>query len=132
MENEIENAEVLLTDQGLFVFGVYTNGHVLDTSSVWISFLKNLVEYQYVPAIIIPQNWNHRRAVNLIRQKIPAQEEKGMITFQDDFFDNELKSYYDFIPTFIEPGDFVLNSQNVHLLEIPNIHSHEAGKELLF
>src|SRR5690242_4789189 len=40
---EIENAEVLYTDSGLYVYKIYSNGHGYDTSLVWISFFRELV-----------------------------------------------------------------------------------------
>lgn len=38
--NEIENVEILMTDQGMYVFNIYTNGHILDTSLIWIAIFK--------------------------------------------------------------------------------------------
>jgi hypothetical protein len=33
---EIENLEALLTDSGMYIFKLYTNGHSYDTSVVWV------------------------------------------------------------------------------------------------
>ena len=46
---EIENVEVMMTDQGLLFYKLYSNGHPYDTSLVWIAFMRSLIAAQRVP-----------------------------------------------------------------------------------
>jgi ribosomal protein S18 acetylase RimI-like enzyme len=125
---EIENVEVLFTDQGLYIFKLYSNGHPYDTSLVWALFFKALVESNLIPAIIIPKHFPNNRTFNLIENFIPSQLSGSPITFRDDFFDEAgVQSYYDFKVEKIKAGDIVLNSQNIHLLKLPDMN--EINKE---
>ena len=60
---EIENVEVLCTDQGLFVYKAYSNGHLFDTSSDWVAIFRAILVGGYVPAIILPKGFPTHRAV---------------------------------------------------------------------
>ena len=50
---EIENVEVKLFEAGLYVYGLYTNGHDYVTDELWASFYKMLLERRLVPRIIL-------------------------------------------------------------------------------
>jgi hypothetical protein len=93
---EIENAEVLFTDQGMFVFKIYTNGHPYDTSIVWTMFFKALLEAHLVPCVILPQGFPNARTYSLLNQFVTEEYCSSSITFKDDLFEEE--SYYDFKP----------------------------------
>lgn len=117
---EIENVEVLFTDQGLFVFKLYSNGHPYDTSLVWLSFFKTLLENHFVPAIIIPCSFPNRRTFAVLNSSIPSEISASLITYKDDFFsDYNMESYYDFKPEKVKEGDIILNYENIKSLEIP-------------
>lgn len=139
MGAEIENIEVLFTDQGLYVFKLYTNGHPYDTSLVWASFFKTLVDSHYIPAIIVPKGFPNSRTFSLLTNYIPQEFSASLITYKDDYFD-ECESYYDFKPVTnlsifqssnnfqdkIKEGDIIINEETVHLLKLPDIHSYYA------
>jgi hypothetical protein len=94
---EIENIEVLFTDQGFFVYKLYTNGHPYDTSLVWVSMFKTLVESHLVPAIIVPKGFPNSRTFSLLNSYLSEEFSGSSITYQDNFFDQE-ETYYDFKP----------------------------------
>lgn len=119
--NEIENIEVIFTDQGMFCYKIYTNGHQKDTSLVWLQLFKELLAQQVVPAIILPFNFPSPRVFSLISHYITPTIYSSVITYRDDFFAEEFgDSYYDFKPEKIKQGDILLTSENYHLLDASN------------
>jgi hypothetical protein len=115
-EKEIENAEVLFTDQGLFVYKIYSNAHQFDTSAVWATMLKKLVELHYVPQIILPEQFPNAQTYRFISETVPTELSGSVITFKDDWFEDPqrpfVESYYDFKPLKIKVDFIVLNSEN--------------------
>lgn len=116
---EIENVEVLLTDQGCYVFKSYTNGHSYDTSMVWIVFFHTLLHSGILPAIIIPNNYPSRPTYATLAQHIQPQLVAAELTFKDPSLDGKIERYtpfYDtpstFPPDTIRPGDLVLTRDN--------------------
>ena len=121
--NEIENIEVMFTDQGLLVYKIYSNGHPYDTSLVWASMFKTLIESNYIPAIIIPKGFPNPRTFALINTYIQEEYMSSVVTYRDDYFD-DMRSYYDFRPEKIKEGDILINEDNIYLLKLPDIHSY--------
>ena len=50
---EIENVEVKLFEAGMYVYGLYTNGHDYVTDELWAAFYKMLLEKRLVPRILL-------------------------------------------------------------------------------
>ena len=71
---EIENSEVILTQQGVFLFQAYTNGHIYDTSKVWLNFCKTLLSPPFsVPSIIIPTGFPNSSTFSLLNRYIQTE-----------------------------------------------------------
>ena len=50
---EIENVEVKLFEAGMYVYGLYTNGHDYVTDELWAAFYKMVLEKRLVPRILL-------------------------------------------------------------------------------
>lgn len=66
---ELENVEVLLTDQGMYFFKIYAQSHALDTSVVWALFLRMLVLNELVPAAVRSDNTAQTQPHNRTHQR---------------------------------------------------------------
>ncbi|RUS35281.1 hypothetical protein BC938DRAFT_473208 [Jimgerdemannia flammicorona] len=113
---EIENVETLMTDEGLYVFKAYTNGHIFDTSKIWLTVFRNLLspphntdmQTPYVPAIILPLRFPDPRTFSLILDAgIKPVLMSSVLTVCKDFF-TEMASYYDYAPEKIRAGEDVV------------------------
>ena len=126
---ELENIEVLYTDQGLYVFKLYTNGHNLDTTLAWLQFFKVLASSRLVPAIIIPNNFPNVRIFNQLETFVPTQVAGSIITLKDSFFEEfGVTSYYDIPVEKIKLGDIVLDEENASEIVIAeNVDLHQDG-----
>jgi len=125
---EIENMAVLLTDQGLLMFNLYSHRQPYDTSLAWCCLFKSLVQSIYVPRVIIPHDFPDQRIFSHLRKTIETEHSTSLITFREDCsFD--LGNYYDFKPEMIKEGDIVISLENVHLLTLP---TENFDRELLF
>lgn len=126
---ELENIEVIYTDQGLYVFKLYTNGHNLDTTLAWLQFFKVLASSRLVPAIIIPNNFPNVRIFNQLETFVPTQVAGSIITMKDSFFDEfGVTSYYDIPVEKIKLGDIVLDEENAAEIVIAeNVDLHQDG-----
>ncbi|XP_022805375.1 uncharacterized protein LOC111342533 [Stylophora pistillata] len=51
--DELENVEVKLFEAGMYVYGLYTNGHDYVTDELWAAFYKMLLEKRLVPRIVL-------------------------------------------------------------------------------
>eukprot|EP01125_Pyxidicula_operculata_P010404 TRINITY_DN3421_c1_g2_i2.p1 TRINITY_DN3421_c1_g2~~TRINITY_DN3421_c1_g2_i2.p1 ORF type:complete len:1774 (+),score=439.41 TRINITY_DN3421_c1_g2_i2:2-5323(+) len=119
--DEIENLEVIFTDQGMYVYKLYTNSHPYDTTLGWILFFKSLIEYNFVPAIILPKHFPNTKIYSYIQGYVSPQLYGSTITYKDSFFEEHgVDSYYDFKPEKIKVGDIVIDRETVSLIEIPN------------
>jgi len=93
---ELENSEVIFTDQGLYLYKSYSNGHVYDTSKVWLSLFKTLLSPPYqVPSIILPRGFPTFSAYERLAKYVPPELTGGLLTWKADFYD-ENKIYLDF------------------------------------
>lgn len=126
---EIENIEVVYTDQGMFIFKLYTNGHNLDTTLAWLQFFKLLASSRLVPALIIPNNFPTVRIFNQLENFIPTQIAGSIITYKDSYFDDfGVTSYYDIPIEKVKMGDLLLDdeaSQQIVISE--NVDLHQDG-----
>eukprot|EP01114_Cavostelium_apophysatum_P014686 TRINITY_DN3869_c0_g1_i2.p1 TRINITY_DN3869_c0_g1~~TRINITY_DN3869_c0_g1_i2.p1 ORF type:complete len:1254 (-),score=367.64 TRINITY_DN3869_c0_g1_i2:254-4015(-) len=114
---EIENAEVLFTAQGMYVFKIYSSGHPFDTGAIWVSMFKWLLETNRVPAIILSKSIPSPSIFAFINSFVPTEYNGSVIAYRDDFFDGH-KTYYDHKPEKIGSGSIVLTKANVHSIEI--------------
>ena len=116
---EIENIEVQFTDQGLYVFKLYTNGHHLDTTLAWLQFFKILATSRLVPAVIIPSNFPNARIFNQLENWVPTQVAGSIISFKDNFFEEHgVTSYYDIPVEKIKLGDIILDEETAQSINI--------------
>jgi hypothetical protein len=125
---EIENIEVLFTDQGLYTFKLYTNGHNLDTTLAWLQFFKVLASSRMVPAIIVPNNFPTVKIFNQLESFVPSQISGSIITYKDSFFDEfGVTSYYDIAVEKIKQGDIVLDEESSRQIFISdNVDLHQG------
>lgn len=108
---EIENAEILLTQEGVYLFKAYSNGHPYDTSQVWTSFFGAMLAEPspLVPAIIVPKSYPNQRTWETLRRSIQPEMTGGILTCEHDF-SSEWRTYYDHRPEKIRNGvDIVLH-----------------------
>ena len=85
----------------MYIFKLYTNGHSYDTSVVWISLFKALVESNYIPAIIVPKGFPNIATFELLKKYIEPEVAGSNLSFMDNFFDEgDYCTYYDFIVSF--------------------------------
>jgi hypothetical protein len=91
---ELENVELLLTEQGLFMFKAYSSGHVFDTSEVWIACILKLLQSNLIPTVIVPHNHPTPRVYEALLRRYPhtRAQDGGELTFRGDF-NSEWKSY---------------------------------------
>ncbi|RUS22374.1 hypothetical protein BC937DRAFT_89494 [Endogone sp. FLAS-F59071] len=136
---EIENTEAIMTDEGLYIYKAYTNGHLFDTSKVWLSIFQNLLsppqnvepKTPYVPAIILPSRFPDLRTFSLILGAgIKPVLVSSTLNVRKDFF-TEMTSYYDYAPEKIRAGeDIVLVPESldavVEVCSSSKGFSHEA------
>lgn len=116
---EIENIEVQFTDQGLYVFKLYTNGHHLDTTLAWLQFFKILATSRLVPAVIIPSNFPNARIFNQLENWVPTQVAGSIISFKDTFFEEHgVTSYYDIPVEKIKLGDIILDEETAQSINV--------------
>ncbi|KAH3732495.1 hypothetical protein Pelo_16673 [Pelomyxa schiedti] len=114
---EMENLEIVFTDQGLYIYKLYTNGHPYDTSLAWVSFFRELMAASLVPGVIIPKMYPDPKTYALIAEKIPPQTSNSIITMRDSVFEKHgVESWYDgpgyVKPTKITIGDIYVTSKN--------------------
>lgn len=99
-EQEIENAEMLFTEEGVFLFKAYTNGHPYDTSQVWLQLFAAMLKEEssssssLVPAIIIPRGYPNQRTWEALRRIQSVEMTGSLLTCRPDF-SPEWRSYYD-------------------------------------
>jgi hypothetical protein len=126
---EIENIEVLYTDQGIYTFKLYTNGHNLDTTLAWLQFFKILATSRLVPAVIIPNNFPNVRIFAQLENFVPTQVAGSIISFRDNYFDEfGVTSYYDIPVEKIKLGDIVLDEENAaEIMIADNVDLHQDG-----
>ena len=116
---EIENMEVIFTDQGLYVFKLYSNGHHLDTTLAWLQFFKILASSRLVPAIIIPNNFPNSRIFGQLENWVPTQVSGSIANHKDNFFEEfGVTSYYDIPVEKIKLGDIILDEENAQAINI--------------
>jgi hypothetical protein len=97
--DEIENCELLLADEGVYVYKAYTKGHPFDTGEVWVSMFEALLKGpdSYVPAIIVPMSHPNQQAWNMIRRAVDTEMTGSELTCRLDF-SPAWKTYYDYRP----------------------------------
>lgn len=124
---EIENMEVLFTDQGLYVFKLYTNGHHLDTTLAWLQFFKILSASRLVPSVIIPSNFPNTRVFGQLENFVATQMSGSIISFKDNFFEEfGVTSYYDIPVEKIKLGDIVIDeetSEMIHIVDSVDVYT---------
>jgi hypothetical protein len=79
---EIENVEVLFTDQGMLVYQLYTNGHPFDTSLLWISTFQALLQDNFVPTIILPKGLPNVRTFSVINTFVPEEYSTSLLSYR--------------------------------------------------
>ena len=111
---ELENSEIIFTDQGLYVYKAYSNGHVYDTSKVWLSLFKTLLSPPYqVPAIIIPRGFPNFLTYELLSTYVPPELTGSLLSWKKDYYDNT-EIYLDFTVERIKGGfDILLTADNL-------------------
>jgi hypothetical protein len=116
---EIENAELLLTREGLYTYKAYTNGHNLDTSTAWASIIVTLVQNGLVPGFIVPHGFPNMRTYGYLRSYLATEPTSAMITYDFDFF-GDASSYFDFRPEKIRGNqDLLITRLNVGEVVLP-------------
>ena len=117
---QLENVEVIYTDQGLFFYEIYSRGHSFDTSEIWATFMKCLLESKYVPAIILANGFPNSRCFKYLNDQIQSEFYPTILNFKDDFFSKEgISSYYDSRPEKINIGDLVITEDKIKTLNLP-------------
>lgn len=75
--------ELLYTDQGAFVFRLYSIGHHhFDTSQLWLQIFQYLIQQECVPAIILPENNPSQKIFALLKNLVPTEYFGSLISFQ--------------------------------------------------
>jgi len=93
-KTELENCEVLLTDQGSLVYKAYTNGHKLDTSLVWCQIFVKLWQARLLPAIIVPFDHPNPKTFAILRRYVAGEPASVLLSYPSDWLD-DFSSYYD-------------------------------------
>lgn len=126
---ELENIEVIYTDQGVYCFKLYTNGHNLDTTLAWLQFFKLLATSRLVPAVVVPNNFPNVRIFNQLETFVPTQVAGSIITYKDSYFDDfGVTSYYDIPVEKVKLGDIVLDEEAASQIAISdNVDLHLEG-----
>lgn len=134
---ELENIEVIFTDQGLYLYKLYSNGHPYDTSLVWVQFLKSVLSAGLVPSVIVPAQFPNSRVFNTLEGFIAPEISGRILTLRDDYFEEAgVDSYYDFKVEKVKQGDIILEPSNVELLHLPDVNfrdvlRHSSGRTRL-
>lgn len=81
-QREIENIEILYTDQGAFFFKLYSSGHSYETFPVWVKCFEYMIEKNLVPSIIIPQGHPNAILFTLLKTLIPPEYSGTLLTFK--------------------------------------------------
>jgi len=93
-KTELENCEVLLTDQDSLVYKAYTNGHKLDTSLVWCQIFVKLWQARLLPAIIVPFDHPNAKTFAILRRYVAGEPASVLLSYPSDWLD-DFSSYYD-------------------------------------
>eukprot|EP00727_Mastigamoeba_balamuthi_P010806 m51a1_g6348 putative C-tail anchored protein (1629) ;mRNA; r:72962-79031 len=128
--DELENAEILLSDSAAIVLRAYSTGHAADTSPAWVAFLRELVCARYVPALVVPRDHPTRAAFALLAEHVQPQVASSRLEFRDEVYDGQasVDSYYDTptsaAPSMINEGDIVLTPENASA--VPSLQQQAA------
>jgi GNAT superfamily N-acetyltransferase len=119
---ELENIEVIFTDQGLYLYKLYSNGHPYDTSLVWVQFLKSILAANLVPSVIVPAQFPNSRVFNFLESFVAPEISGRILTVRDDYFEEAgVESYYDFKVEKVKQGDIILEPSIVEQLQLPDM-----------
>ncbi len=66
----------------LYLYKSYASNHGEDTSLVWATFLRRLVESHLVPAVIVPAGHPDARTFSLLSSSIPTHYTPSLITYR--------------------------------------------------
>jgi hypothetical protein len=117
-KTELENCEVLLTDQGALVYKAYTNGHKFDTSLVWSQVFVKVLQSGLFPALIIPFDHPNPKTFAILRRYVAGELASVLLSYRADWLD-DFSSYYDSKPTkTVLDKDLVLTKDNIHQLAL--------------
>jgi hypothetical protein len=94
---EIENAELLLCDEALFVFKAYSTGHSWDTSPLYVGVIETLLAAPLVPAVVVPEGFPKPSVFDVLCEHFASVPRGTVLTAEYDWSD-EWKSYHDFRP----------------------------------
>eukprot|EP01105_Mastigella_eilhardi_P007821 TRINITY_DN194_c5_g1_i1.p1 TRINITY_DN194_c5_g1~~TRINITY_DN194_c5_g1_i1.p1 ORF type:complete len:1733 (+),score=377.66 TRINITY_DN194_c5_g1_i1:121-5199(+) len=114
---EMENVELVFTDQGMLVYKLYTNGHSCDTSLAWVAFLRSVMAASLVPGVIVPRGYPDPQTFSFLAEHIRPQTTTTVLTMKDSFFSEYgVASYYDapggVRPEKINIGDIYITPKN--------------------
>jgi hypothetical protein len=117
---EVENAEIIYTDQGVFFYRAYSRGHAYNTSEIWAAFIKSLLSSGYAPSVILSPGFPSSRCFDYVAKHIEPEIYATLLNFRDDFFSREgISSYYDTRPQKIQIGDIVITPEKASCLPVP-------------
>lgn len=111
---ELENSEVVFTDQGLYLYKAYSNGHVYDTSMIWLHLFKTLLSPPYsLPAIIVPRGFPTFITYELLTKYISPELTGSQLSWKKDFYERT-EIYLDFAIERVKGGfDLILTPENL-------------------
>ena len=115
---EVENVEVLMTDQGLYIYKAYGCGHKYTLWPVWMLFFRALLVSGYVPGIILPLAHPDPLTFGRIARLVHLNPELigSSITLRDDLF-GDSPSYWDHPCTTVKDGYLYLTPDNIGSLD---------------
>jgi len=70
----------------MYVYKIYNNNHPFDTSLVWLTFFRNLLLRNYVPAIILPKDMPNPKLFSFVNSFVPSSFTSTLVDFRDNFF----------------------------------------------
>ena len=130
---QLENAEIIYTDQGMYFYRIYPGGHSYNTSEIWAAFIKSLLDSDYVPAVILDPGFPNSRCFNFLAKNIEPEFYPTMLNFRDDFFSTEgINSYYDSRPEKIQIGALVITKEKVERLHLPQTSILSPNNDSMF
>jgi hypothetical protein len=128
---ELENVEVLFTEEGCFFYKAYgpsrqglgtTAGAVNEftLSTAWVCVICELVKSKVVPACILPHGFPNPHTFRYLSRFIQTDTEGYFIHFNANFFDSS-SSYFDFKPEKVRARkDLVICPENVYDIHLPD------------
>lgn len=120
-DEEIESVESVWTEEGIYFFRAYSNGHSWDTSQCWAALFKRLLLGGLVPRVIVPRGYPTERCFRLLNDHIASIYHRTDLVYADDLFESSsCPSYYDGeVVDAAKPGDLIISADDIAHLPLP-------------